>query len=189
MQLPNTLRVTTRSLWRAWLRKHHKTAKEVWLLVYKRDTARDAIEYEDAIEEALCFGWIDGMIRRVDDATFARRFSPRRLGSEWSALNQRRVERMIARRKMTPAGLAAFKVPPRPNRRPQIADTHLVEPPDLTSALRKDKQARENFAEFAPSYRRAYLYWITTARRPDTRARRIAEAVERLARNEKRLLK
>jgi uncharacterized protein YdeI (YjbR/CyaY-like superfamily) len=96
---------------------------------------------------------------------------------------------MIERKKMTPAGLAAFNVPPRPNRRPHIAATAMVEPPDLTRALAKNKHARDNFAKFPPSVRRAYLYWIAIAKKPETRARRIAEAVGRLARNEKTLLK
>jgi uncharacterized protein YdeI (YjbR/CyaY-like superfamily) len=189
MKLSNTVSVDSRKAWRAWLRKNHTREDEVWLVSHKRHTGRDAIAVEDAIEEALCFGWIDSTIRRIDDATFARKFSRRRPGSEWSALNTRRVRKLIEEGKMTAAGLAAFETPSRPIDRMAPRDAPLEPPADLTKAIARDKQARANYERFPPSAKRLYHAWVLNAKRPETRARRVAEAVERIANNEKALLK
>jgi len=189
MTLPDSLEVDSRRAWRAWLRKHHESASEVWLVFLKPHVSRRSVDYEDAVREALCFGWIDGKIRRIDDDRYARRFSPRRPGSAWSESNRRRVRELVAAKQMTPAGLAAFASPPRANQRPAIGATSMAIPNDLAKALAKHGIACDNFAAFPPSARRAYLYWITTAKRAETRARRIREAVERIAGNERSLLK
>ena len=189
MKLTDTLKVTSRAQWRAWLQTHHKREAGVWLLSSKRRTGRAAIPYADAIEEALCFGWIDSNVMRVDDDTSARRFTPRRPGSEWSALNKRRVRKLIDQGKITPAGLAAFEAPSRPIDRLSPRDAPLEPPPDLARAIAKNKGARRNFERFPPSAKRLYVAWVLNARKPETRARRIAEAVQRIANNEKTLLK
>ncbi len=188
-KLSNALHVSNRKDWRAWLRKHHNREREVWLLSYKRRTGRAAVPYDDAVEEALCFGWIDSTIRRIDDETFARKFSRRRPGSEWSELNKRRVRKMIAQGRMTAAGLAAYETPSRPQDRLSPRDAPLDPPADLARALAKNKQAKRNFERFPPSAKRQYHAWILNAKKPETRARRVAEAVERIANNEKTLLK
>jgi uncharacterized protein YdeI (YjbR/CyaY-like superfamily) len=189
MKLSNTVRIATRKLWREWLRKNHQRESEVWLVSYKHSTSRAVIATGDAIEEALCFGWIDSTVTRIDDATFARKFSRRRPGSEWSALNKRRVRKLIAAGKMTAAGLAAFETPSRRTDRMAPRDAPLEPPPDLARAVARHKQARENYARFPPSAKRLYHAWIMNAKKPETRARRIAEAVQRIAHNEKTLLK
>jgi uncharacterized protein YdeI (YjbR/CyaY-like superfamily) len=189
MKLANTVRVATRRGWRAWLRRNHTRLDEVWLLSYKRATGRAAIATDDAIEEALCFGWIDSTVTRIDDDTFARKFSRRRPGSEWSELNKRRVRKLVEQGKMTPAGLAAFEAPSRKTARIAPRDAPLDPPGDLARAIARHKRACENYARFPPSAKRLYHSWVLNAKRRDTRARRIAEAVQRIANNEKTLLK
>lgn len=189
MKLSNTVRIATRRGWRAWLQKHHQRETEVWLVSHKRSTGRAAVATDDAIEEALCFGWIDSTVTRIDGEMFARKFSRRRAGSEWSELNKRRVRKLMAEGKMTPAGLAAFEVPSRPIGRLAPRDAPLEPPQDLARAIARHKQARENYARFPPSAKRLYHAWIMNAKRPETRARRVAEAVQRIANNEKTLLK
>ena len=179
----------TRGAWRAWLEKNHKHKSEVWLISDKRHTGRNAISLDDAIEEALCFGWIDSTIRRVDDETFARKFSRRRPGSEWSELNVRRGRKLIEEGSMMPAGLAAFDAPSRPKDRIAPRDAPLDPPPDLAYAIRGNVQAKGAYEQFPPSAKRAYHSWILSAKRPETRMRRVAEAVGRIANNERTLLK
>lgn len=144
---------------------------------------------EDAIQEALCFGWIDSTIRRIDDETFARKFSPRRPGSEWSPLNIRRAQKLIEEARMTPAGLAAFNARSPRTDRISPRDAPLTPPPDLAKAIRRNAGAHALYAQFPPSAKRLYHSWILNAKRAETRARRIAEAVERIANNERTLLK
>ena len=144
---------------------------------------------EDAIEEALCFGWIDSTIRRIDDETFARKFSRRRPGSEWSQLNIRRARKLIEEGRMSPAGLAALNAPSRRVDRISPRDAPLTPPSDLAHAIDLNTRAQASYARFPPSAKRAYHSWILNARRPETRARRVAEAVERIANNERTLLK
>src|SRR5947208_16737603 len=106
-----TLYVTNREGWRAWLETHHATAPEVWLIIYKKQTGQASIGYEEAVEEALCFGWIDSQARTLDAERYAQKFSPRKNGSNWSESNRRRVRRLIAAGRMTPAGLAKVTFP------------------------------------------------------------------------------
>lgn len=179
----------SRAAWRAWLEKHHEREEHVWLIADKRRTGRSAIRLEDAIEEALCFGWIDSTIRRIDDETFARKFSRRRAGSEWSQLNARRARRLIEEGRMTPAGLAAFKAPSRPKDRMSPRDAPLAPPPDLARAIERSASAKASYTRFPASAKRLYHSWILSAKRPETRARRVAEAVGRIANNERTLLK
>ena len=108
MNIGKTLHVTDRKKWRAWLRKHYKTEKEIWLVYYKKATGKPRIEYNDAVEEALCFGWIDNIEKSMDAERYALRFSPRRPKSNWTNTNKDRARRMIAEGRMTPAGRATL---------------------------------------------------------------------------------
>ena len=103
------LYVTTRDEWRAWLAEHHDTEREVWLVSYKKHTGRPQIPYDDAVEEALCFGWIDSLVKTIDDERFAQKFSPRKGKSNWSESNKRRVRKLVREGRMTEAGLATAK--------------------------------------------------------------------------------
>jgi uncharacterized protein YdeI (YjbR/CyaY-like superfamily) len=187
----STLHVTTREAWRGWLARHHGSAPEVWLLYAKRHTGEPRVEYADAVEEALCFGWIDGLVRTVDQAYYAQRFTPRRPGSKWSDLNRARFEKLLREGRVTEAGLA--KSPP-PNaaesRSPQVRESETAAvPADFRRALRANPAAWRTFDSLAPSYRRLYIKWITAAKREATRARRVDEAVGLLAAGKKLGLK
>jgi uncharacterized protein YdeI (YjbR/CyaY-like superfamily) len=174
-----------RTEWRAWLEKNHTTAKEVWLLYYKRHTKRPRVPYDEAVEEALSFGWIDGMIRRIDDATYAQRFTPRKPGSTWSDLNRRRVARLVSERQIARAGLAKvdFALPdPHAPRRPREA---LPLPDWLKQMLVCSPRAWANFENLPPCARRNHIGWISAAKREETRKRRVREAIELLERNER----
>lgn len=186
--MPKTLYVTDRDAWRAWLAKNHDTQAQVWLIYYKKHTGQPRIPYEDAVEEALCFGWIDSLVQRIDHERYAQKFTPRKVTSRWSELNKRRVKKMIREGTMTPAGLA--KIPEyvlqgevdsameRPKKAPGL-------PRPIALAIRGNRRAWDNFNHLAPSYRRNYVAWITAAKRDETRERRIKEAIGLLARGRK----
>ncbi len=171
-----------RESWRAWLRVNHGMASEVWLVFPKRHTGRATVAYVDAVEEALCFGWIDSTIRRIDDDRHARKFTPRQTTQNWSPLNLRRFERLVAEGRMTKAGLARFAPDPARTKRPPRS---LRVPEFLQRELRSNPRASRNFELLAPSYRRAYIGWLSDAKREDTRRRRLAEALRLLEKGEK----
>ncbi|MGD8628808.1 MAG: YdeI/OmpD-associated family protein [bacterium] len=185
--------MTDRKQWRAWLRKYHASEKQVWLIYYKRHTARPRIPYEDAVEEALCYGWIDSTVRRLDHERYMQKFTPRKPRSVWSKLNKERALKMIKAKRMTRAGLERVEDAKesgawdRANgRTPASGATALIEvPPELKKALAANKAAARNFENLAPSYRRQYIGWFLSARREETRRRRLREIVSLLSRNEK----
>jgi uncharacterized protein YdeI (YjbR/CyaY-like superfamily) len=188
MNTSKTLYVTNRGDWRAWLERNHETEKEVWLIYYKKHTNRPRIPYDDAVEEALCFGWIDSIVQRIDDERYAQKFTPRKNNSKWSELNKRRIRKLLQEGKMTQAGLekigdGVLKAEERSKSERKTKE--LVIPSYLSEALRANKNAWENFNNLAPSYRRQYAGWIAIAKKEETRSRRIREAIELLARNEK----
>jgi uncharacterized protein YdeI (YjbR/CyaY-like superfamily) len=185
VKIPETLYVTNRKDWRAWLKRNHKKKKEIWLIYYKRHTSKPRIPYDDAVEEALCFGWIDSIVQKLDDEKYIQKFTPRKSGSRWSQLNIRRVKNMIREKRMTKAGLALFKKTEQKNIDTPIAKRTYTIPPDLRKALTQNKKALENFNNFAPSYKKLYVLWILDGKRKETRAKRIRRVVERSARNEK----
>jgi uncharacterized protein YdeI (YjbR/CyaY-like superfamily) len=178
---------TNRNAWRAWLEANHAIAKEVWLVIYKKLTSKPGLSLEEAVEEALCFGWIDGVLRPIDDEKFALRYSPRKKDSVWSEANKRRVRKLIKQGRMTEAGLAKVKEA-KANGQWRAAtlreDTTNI-PADLKKALNADRQARRNFDQLAPSHKRQYIYWITSARTDKTRQWRIQETVRLVAENKK----
>jgi uncharacterized protein YdeI (YjbR/CyaY-like superfamily) len=186
MKMARTLHVTTRPAWRAWLRRYHDRETEVWLIFYKSHTGRPRVSYDEAVDEALCYGWIDSIVQRLDEDTYAQKFTPRRDTSTWSALNKRRLARLIRERRMTSAGLAKlnFAVADGGDRQEPTTETtraHITLPAEIERGLRANREAWACFKRLAPSYRRNYVLWITAAKRPETRERRLQEAVVRLA--------
>lgn len=183
-----TLQVETRDAWRAWLAKHHKSETEIWLIFLKVHTGRSTVPYSDTVEEALCFGWIDSLIKRLDDDRYVRKFTPRRSGSAWSESNKKRVEKLLADGLMTDTGLAfvdeakASGEWDRKRTRPSMpADNLSVE---FSDALKAHPAASRKFNALAPTYQKQYIVWIASAKRADTRQRRTNEAIEKLARGE-----
>ncbi len=175
-----------RATWRAWLEAHHATARGVWLVTWRARSGRQGLDYEAAIEEALCFGWVDSTAGRVDDERGKLYFAPRKARSPWAATNKVRVERLIAAGRMAPAGLAAIERA-RANGSWDVLDSaeRLEVPPDLAAALASIPPAATNFAAFPPSARKMLLGWIALAVRPETRAARIAEVAAAAARDER----
>ncbi len=176
-----------RAAWRAWLEKHHDSKDAVWLVFLKKHVKRPCLSYDEAVEEALCFGWIDGKMRRIDGEKHRIRFTPRRPGSVWSDLNKSRVRRLLKEGRMTPAGLAMVEEARRRgtwSRGSGKKETGRV-PPDLERALARNRKAARNFEGFAPSYRRMYIGWVLAAKREETRRKRIGVVVERSAMNRK----
>jgi uncharacterized protein YdeI (YjbR/CyaY-like superfamily) len=173
------LEVTGREEWRAWLAEHHATAPEIWLIHYKKHTGQPTISHEEGVEEALCFGWIDGVIKRIDEQKYAVRYSPRRSGSVWSQTNIRRAKQLMKHGRMTAAGKARIREAHASGEwhRTRQQEQPMDIPPDLQAAVAADRQARENFDNLAPSHIRQFLRWINDAKRAETRRRRIRETV------------
>jgi uncharacterized protein YdeI (YjbR/CyaY-like superfamily) len=181
MEITETFQAPDRATWRAWLEAHHTTDTEIWLMMYKKHTGRPSITYDEAVEEALCFGWIDGIRKRIDHDRHAIRFTPRRKGSNWSDLNKWRLGRMIAAGEMTPSGMETitFSLDEIPSQRPTAREE--IQLPDyLEAAFRADPAIWETFIGLSATHRRQFVGWITSAKRDATRERRIQESIELL---------
>ena len=162
--------------WRAWLEQNHDSNKEAWLVHYKKHTGKPSIPYEDAVEEALCFGWIDGLVRRIDNAKYAVRYSPRKRNSVWAESNKKRVQKMISQGRMTEAGLAKIKQAKDSGEWHNATQRETLEiPPDLKKALAANKKAEQNFYSLTSSRRKQFIWWISSAKRKETREKRINE--------------
>ena len=175
--------VETRGEWRAWLERNHES-KGAWLVSWKKATGRPFIPYPETVDEALCFGWIDSRPNKLDDERAMRLFTPRKPKSPWSRLNKQKVARLSAQGLMAPAGMRMVETA-KANGSWTVADEieDVVIPPDLVAALGEDEPAREFFERFPESSKKAILWWIKTAKRPETRAGRIAETVSAAAQN------
>jgi uncharacterized protein YdeI (YjbR/CyaY-like superfamily) len=181
-----TVDVRTPDQWREWLTDHHESESEVWLVFHKRHTGSRSIDYGDAVDEALCFGWVDSLIKRLDDARYARKFTPRKPDSQWSDSNRERYARLKAAGRLRQAGL---------NRGPtnQTYDSRRpfpLQPPQyIRAALSRRPAARRHFESLAPSQKRLYIGWIDSAKRDETKLRRLDEAIRLLAAGKKLGLK
>jgi uncharacterized protein YdeI (YjbR/CyaY-like superfamily) len=183
MAARKTLHVVNRDEWRAWLAKHHESETEVWLLFYKKHTGQPRISYDDAVEEALCFGWIDSIVKRVNDETFSQKFTPRREGSRWSALNTRRVRKLIREGRMTEAGLAKIDRATLGKAQAKRDETEGDIPRFVRQALEANPRAWTNFQSLSPARQRAYVRLIMDAKQDETRERRVRETISRLLQN------
>ena len=182
MPIPGTYKrfePKNRAAWRRWLEKHHDSSPGI-LLVYVK-TPRRSIPYADAVEEALCFGWIDSTLYPIDDTRYMQLFTPRKPKSTWSKLNKTRVASLIEKGLMAQPGHAKIDAAQRDGSWTRIDHVEdMTIPAELERALAKNRKARENFVGLAPFARKTYLYWINNAKRPETRAKRIVEVIDRL---------
>jgi uncharacterized protein YdeI (YjbR/CyaY-like superfamily) len=181
-----TIDMRSRRQWRDWLQEHHDSESGIWLLFYKSHTEIQSIHYNDAVEEALCFGWIDSIIKRLDEDRYLRKFTPRNPGSKWSTINRRRYEDLKARGLLAAAGLERAPT----NRsgdapRPSVSDL----PPFIENGLKTNPRAWNFFEQLAPSCQRVYIGWIDSAKRQETKEKRLHEAIDRLAAGKKLGLK
>jgi uncharacterized protein YdeI (YjbR/CyaY-like superfamily) len=163
---------------RAWLARHHAAAGELWVGYYKRASGRSSITWPESVDEALCYGWIDGVRKSIDDVSYVIRFTPRRPGSIWSAVNIRRAQALIQQGRMSPAGLRAYEA--RKENKTGIysyeqRSAELEEP--YRRALRKNAAAWTFFRAQPPSYRKAVSWWIVSAKREETRLRRVEKLI------------
>ena len=171
---------------RAWLDANHQSAAEIWVGFHKRQTGRPTLTWTESVRQALCFGWIDGIRKRIDDDAYTIRFSPRKAGSIWSAINVRHVEELISDGQMRPAGLRAYE-----SRRENTSGIYSYEqrsvelPPLYAKALRKNAAARRFFESQPPSYRRTAMWWIVSAKKEETRMKRLSRLVELSERGER----
>jgi uncharacterized protein YdeI (YjbR/CyaY-like superfamily) len=176
----------TRAQWRSWLAEHHATSDGVWLISWRRQSGRSGPTYEDVVQEALCFGWIDSKAAKLDDDRTMMWVSPRKRGSGWARSNKLRIERLLADGLMAEAGLARIEEAKQDGSWTRLdAVEDLVVPDDLAAAFADNPGAREHWDGFPRSVRRAALEWIVQAKRPETRARRVTETARLAARGER----
>lgn len=168
--------------WRAWLEKNHGKATEIWLAYYKKGTGKTSVTYREALDEALCYGWIDSTVRRVDDEKYMQRYTPRKPRSVWSARNKSHVDRLAKAGRMAPPGAAKVSAARRDGSWDRLSaiEAKPETPPDLLAALKEHPDANVLWAKLAPSHKKMYAWWILDAKRPETRNRRIQGTIERL---------
>jgi len=181
------LYMPTRGDWHEWLEKNYDTRKEVWLVFYKKHTGKPNVSYDEAVEEALCFGWIDSIIKRIDGEKFARKFTPRKLNSSWSESNKKRAAKMIKKGKMKKVGLELVNEAKKRGEwnSASLPKRDFAIPAYIENALRSNEKALGNFSKLAPSYKKQYVSWVDSAKKEDTRKKRLAEVIRVLERNEK----
>ena len=173
----------SRAAWRQWLEKHHAAATGVWLVFAKKHTGLPTLSYEEAVQEALCFGWIDSLVKSIDDRFHMQMFTPRKPKSAWSTTNKARLAKLMKAGLLAPAGLAAVEQAKQSGSWKAYASVDAMAiPPELKRALDADPDARKNWPTYTPSAQRSFLHMVNGARRPETRekyVRRIIDLVSR----------
>ena len=164
---------------RAWLAEHHATATELWVGFHRKETGRPSVTWPEVVDEALCVGWIDGIRKRVDEGSFTIRLTPRKRGSIWSAVNIANVARLTAEGRMTPAGLAAFALRDEAKSRVYSYERATASlPDDLEARFRANPDAWRFFEAQPPGYRKLSTFWVVSAKRDETRAKRLDQLIE-----------
>lgn len=177
MEISETLCVSDRSEWREWLEQNHTEKTEVWLIYPRKSSGRPRIPYDQAVEEALCFGWIDGIEKKFDEQSSAQRFTPRRRNSNWSELNKARARRLVKTGSMSEAGLSALG---------DVLESPFEIPADILNALQSDRQIWENFEQFSDEYQRIRIGYIAeVGKRPEEFQKRLAYFLRMTAQNKK----
>jgi uncharacterized protein YdeI (YjbR/CyaY-like superfamily) len=181
---PEQFYAQTRAEWRDWLAAHHATSKGVWLVFNKKASGKSHLSYDEQVEEALCFGWVDSKPGKLDEERSMLYFAPRKPGSGWSKPNKERVERLIKAGLMTEAGLAKIEAAKKDGSWTKLGAVERLEvPEDLARALASVENAEANFTAFPRSVKRAILEWIVQAKRPETRAKRVEETARLAGQN------
>ncbi|HVL13034.1 MAG TPA: YdeI/OmpD-associated family protein [Gemmata sp.] len=181
---PNSVHPKSRAAWRAWLEANHSRGEGVWLVTFKKAAGKPRVEYDEAVEEALCFGWVDSKPAKLDAERSMLWFAPRKAGTGWSKPNKERVARMVAAGRMAPAGLAKVEAAKADGSWEKLDAVERLEvPADLARAFRARPGSRANFDAFPRSVKRGILEWILQAKKPETRARRVEETARLAAEN------
>ena len=180
-----TLDVRARAEWRSWLAKHHASSPGIWLVRHKQHSGIETMSYEDLVAEALCFGWVDSLVKRLDDNRYAIKVTPRKPTSKWSDSNRKRWKQLQADGLLAAPGLAVAPTENTYAPRPRIPEM----PAYIAEAFQTSPKAWQQFQALAPTYKRDFVVWIHTAKRPETRERRIRESIKLLAAGKKLGLK
>jgi len=180
------LYIKTINQWRNWLENNHLDSEGVWLVFYRKETAKPSLDYNSAVEEAICFGWIDSLVKKIDEQKYVRKFTPRKDNSVWSELNKKRVKKLIKEARMTKFGLAKVEVAKKKgywNKQIKGIEISYDKPGDFTAALKQNKKAKNNFDGLPPSQQKRFYMWINIAKKKETRERRIKESIIHLVKN------
>ena len=180
MKITKSHSPSSRSDWRKWLEQNHDSEQEVWLVYLKAGGGKTNIDYESSVEEALCFGWVDSIIQKIDEEKYVRKFNPRRMDSKWSESNKRRVLKVIREGRMTAAGMAkvTFDVGKVDASKPKVKRAPVQMPEKMEEALKSRPGLWEAFQNVSPSYRRNYILWLSDAKKPETFERRFQILME-----------
>lgn len=181
----NTLFCKNREEWRLWLKQNHNSESEIWLIYMKKHTQKETVSYNDAVEEALCFGWIDSLVKSIDKDSYMQKYTPRKPKSVWSLVNKKRVEKMIQEGKMTKPGFEIIEIAKQNGQwnKAYSSKTKLKMPDELLKVLKANPTAFKNFNNFPPSARNNYIGWVLAAKREDTIVRRINFVIEQSEKN------
>ena len=185
MQITNPKHFKSCGEFGKWLEKNHAKQTELWILFYKVHTNKKSMRYAEAVEEALCFGWIDGIVKRIDDEKHAQRYTPRKPRSIWSNVNKERAKRMIEQGKMTDAGLVKIKEAKKSGwwKRAYSFEVENIMSPEMKEVLMSDEQAWNNFQKFGKSYKNTYIFYVNYAKREETKKKRMQMVLERAKKN------
>ena len=176
----------SRDEWREWLKKNHQTSPGIWFIYYKKGTGERTMSYEDAVEEALRFGWIDSKVKTLDKKRYMQVFTPRKPGSTWSKLNKNRVKKLTKQGLMTPAGLEKVESAKKDGSWNMLSDVEdLILPDDLKKDLAADEKAEKNFQQYNDSTKKQMLWWIVSAKRSETRERRLKKVLNLVRHNQR----
>jgi len=180
-----TVYAVDRSAWREWLRQNYRVSPGIWLVYYKVKSGRPSIQYSEAVKEALCFGWIDSKVKSLDEERYKQIFTPRKPKSVWSKLNKQYIEELTQQGLMTEVGLQKINAAKQDGSWTSLDDIEaLIIPEDLQQALEKNKAAKQNFDQFSNSTKKTILFWIGSAKRPETRLPRIQKTINSAIQNQ-----
>jgi uncharacterized protein YdeI (YjbR/CyaY-like superfamily) len=184
---PEEILFPNREEWRKWLEINHNRSEGIWMVYYKKHSSKESVSYNDAVEEALCFGWIDSLVKTLDNEKYKQKYTPRRKNSVWSKINKERIEKMINEGKMTSFGMKKVKEAKLNGEWEKAYEmrTKPELPQDLKIELQKNEDAWQNFQNFAQSYQSTYIYWLNSAKRPETREKRIKQIIKHAHENQK----
>lgn len=185
MEIKNPVYFENRKQWRSWLKQNHNKLNEVWLVYYKKHTGKKRIPYDDAVEEALCYGWIDSTVKRIDDEKFCQKFTPRKKNSNWSESNKKRVRKLLKKNLITKYGMEKINIAKENGKWDEKTvpqkDFEIAE--EFVELLSQNNKANNNFSSLSPSHKKQYINWISSAKKKETRVRRSQKAIQLLLLN------
>ncbi|MFE1746633.1 YdeI family protein [Coleofasciculus sp. H7-2] len=185
-----TIYASDRTYWREWLEKNHRTSPGIWLIYYKVKSGKPSVRYNEAVKEALCFGWIDSKVKSLDEERYMQIFTPRKLKSVWSKLNKQYIEEIIEQGLMTEVGFKKIDAAKQDGSWTALDEIEaLTIPMDLKQALEANEAANRNFETFSNSLKKNILFWINSAKRPETRLKRIEQTISSAAQNRNPLIR